>query len=160
MFAAQKVPAAQAPPGPCPVGVTLPVVAASSLARTDPTTAAARILGPEGLEGWFEGARVVATDAAWPAAGSRMAWTVGRARWRFEAQVVEDRRPASVAMAVRTPSGTSRITHRFEPAAGGTRYTKEVDFTPGNRFTGAVMTWGLRRWVRAEVDRAAALASA
>ena len=137
---------------------------AESSAEADgaPETVAATILSPDGLKQWFKGVTRVEADAGWPGKGTSMRWWVGRkGRWKFEAIVTEDQRPLYVVTEVKTPSANSRITHRFEPLPGGrTRYTKQVEPRYRSRVMGLFglpFEFLLRRWVRAEVRRAAAL---
>ena len=140
---------------------------AESSAEADgrPEQAAAIILSPDGLKQWFQGVNRAEADSNWPTKGSRMRWWAGGGdRWKFEAIVVEDARPLYVVTEVTTPSANSLITHRFDLLPGGrTRYTKRVQpryRDAASRFVGPLFEFLLRRWVRAEVRRAAALVNA
>ncbi len=134
----------------------------SAEAEGSPEKAAAIILSPDGLKQWFQGVNRAEAEAGWPAKGTRMRWWVGGGdRWTFTALVTEDARPLYVVTEVQTPSANSLITHRFDPLPGGrTMYTKRVQPRYNAallRLFGPPLEFFLRRWVRAEVRRAAAL---
>lgn len=118
------------------------------------------VTAPESLPKWFKGAHDVQVANGYPAVGGTMEWAVGKGdRWRFRATVVTDARPGSLVTRVRTPSGESIITQRFDAVAGGTRYRKTVEFSGGalsRLFVGFFLPGAVRR----EVERAAALAMA
>ena len=60
-------------------------------------------------------------------------------------------------MRVKTPSGESLVTHSFEPAGKGTRYTKRVE-VEGGWMLRLLMSSFLRRSVRQEVEAACQMA--
>jgi uncharacterized protein YndB with AHSA1/START domain len=124
-----------------------------------PQHAYAAIMSAAGVQEWFGGVSRVDTDPTWPAPGTRMRWTV-RAAIRFEATVATADPPHHVALDVRTPTATSRVTHDFaELPTGHTRYTKTVNPTYRGwaRAITPVLNLVLRRSIRQEVARAAAL---
>ena len=86
------------------------------------------ILDPKSLPKWFSGVRSVKADAGYPSVGAQIRWTVGpREKWLFDATVTENRLPGELVQQVKTPSGDSRIAHRFTDLGGGRfRYEKTV----------------------------------
>lgn len=130
----------------------------AAITRAPPELASDVVLAAESLPKWFKGAVVEECDAAWPAAGSHLAWRLG---WsRFVATVTDDARPARVVMNVKTPSGVSRVTHSFAPApGGGSVYEKRVEarLDKSGKLGDLLVRSFLRGSVRREVERAAKL---
>jgi hypothetical protein len=125
--------------------------------------ASALILSADGLQKWWIGAvRDVKADPSWPAVGAQMSWVAAGGGYTatFEARVTENRLPELLRQEVKTPSGESVITHRFESLpSGGTRYEKTVE--PRYKSWGARIMLGAMLWwfVRLEVRRAARAAN-
>jgi hypothetical protein len=120
------------------------------------------LVDPKALPKWFWGVKDVTPDADYPRQGSHLAWTVGkRGKMRFDATVVTNSLPRELVQDVRTPSGRSRITHRFDALPDGEcRYTKTIDvaYRGANRAFGFLFTPIIRSSAKKEVRRVLELA--
>lgn len=85
------------------------------------------VLSPEQLPKWFPMAKRAEADKGWPRVGTKIRWGGRGDKWPFEATLVQNRSGLEITMDVKTPSGTSKVIHRFDAIPGGlTRYVKQV----------------------------------
>jgi uncharacterized protein YndB with AHSA1/START domain len=141
----------------------MPKLVASAEVAARPDDVARVVLDPQLLSKWFYSVKRVEADADWPRVGTTMTFHVGpRGKSLFVGRMLEDRRPDEIVMGVKTPSGGSRITHRFEPLDGGTRCrltkTVEPQYAGFNRYLSWLLNPMIRMSMRAEVRKVARLA--
>ncbi|HUR25650.1 MAG TPA: SRPBCC family protein [Candidatus Thermoplasmatota archaeon] len=136
------------------------VVEASAVTKAPLDVAARAITDPANLPKWFKGACDVEADGGYPAVGGTMQFKVkwGGMKSNFAATVKENALPGKLVQRVKTPSGTSDITHTFTAWNGGTRYTKRVEVEDASWLLRLLMGSFLPRSVRNEVAAAARVA--
>ncbi len=138
-----------------------PYVSAASASTRAPLDVVSRVItDPVNLPRWFKGACDVQADDGYPTVGKTVRFKVkwGGMKSDFAATVKENALPHKLVQRVKTPSGTSEITHRFTTAPEGTRYTKRVDVQDAGPLLRFMMKSFLPRSVRQEVEAAAKLA--
>ncbi|MES2153587.1 MAG: SRPBCC family protein [bacterium] len=122
----------------------------------DPRHCANVILDPTNLPRWFAGAKGVAPSEGYPHVDGILTFRMGP--FRFDEKVLENGLPARFIVAVHNAFGDARVTTTFATQGDGTRYRKEVEFTPRG-VLGLISPLVVPRNVRREVARAAALAT-
>lgn len=138
-----------------------PYVVEASAVSTAPLDVASRaITDPVNLPQWFKGACDVQADDGYPTVGKTVRFKVkwGGMKSAFAATVKENALPHKLVQRVKTPSGTSDITHTFTVAPEGTRYTKRVDVQDAGPLLRLLLKSFLARSVHQEVEAAAKLA--
>lgn len=136
------------------------IVEASAITSAPLEVASRAITDPANLGKWFKGACDVETEGHYPEVGGTLRFKVKWAgmKSRFAATVQENSLPGRIVQRVKTPSGESDITHRFEATKDGTRYTKRVEVQDAGWLMRVLLKSFLPRSVRQEVEAAARLA--
>ena len=128
----------------------------NALVPRSPQHCAAAILDPSNLSKWFKGAHSVTTAQGYPEVGGTISFKMGR--FQFEERVLENGLPERFVVTVHNAFGDGVVTSRFANEGDGTRYTKDVEFTPRG-VLGLLAPLIVPGNVRREVARAVALAT-